>query len=803
MRDRGKKKRKWKGKERKKERGSSATRQKRAREGFSGKPELLAPAGNLESFFSALSAGADAVYIGLPRFNARIRADNFSIPDLAKLIPLAHSRGKKVYITVNTQILEEELPSFIDLVSGASLFSPDAFIVGDLGAVEILRTHFPLAEIHASTMMGNFNARILDIYARLGIRRAILERHLEYEQVREAVRRSPIDVELFVHGAMCFSYSGRCLFSSYLGGKSGNRGECVQPCRRVFEDETRSREGSYFSAKDLSLMRMLPELIKLGVRGFKIEGRMRGADYVHDVVSAYRKAIDKIYDGKADEGIGEGEALLTRVIGREKAGGVISGEDDSSTVSSETAGAVGEFIGKIDKIRRPFMLVMTGIELKKGERLRVQDHRTGKGTGFTLISMEKKKSDTWIKVPFAVKEGDLVFRVSPRRDRKRATESASSAFARLPSSGIQFTVSVKGSIITVYGSMDGFEKRHTFRVEGRKKQERFAVDDVKKALADSYGGDFPLGKVVFQGSVPAGIAAGDIVRAFEKASKNFDKSLYLDLKKKRISIISSLKIRGARRHRKPTALYAAVETVRDAEMALKKVDYVIVTVTKSLLRDPHKLMPLDRDNLILSLPPWQSDALLTFYRGGIKNFTDMGFGKFVVPDIGWVKVFKEAGFAGKIELISDHSVYAFNTASCVLLQRLGISRFILPLETTFKNLVKEAKFLKGLGILPVFVNVPLMVSRLRPFRDDGEQWMYSKMGEKFKAVTESRETVVYSEKKYSASGYIDRFMELGVTDFLVDLRNVDSREAKYVLDHVVRDREIPETSTFNLFRENF
>ncbi|NIO15856.1 MAG: hypothetical protein GTN70_02465 [Deltaproteobacteria bacterium] len=788
---------------RKKDRPPLAKRRQKRKEPFSGKPELLAPAGNLESFFSALDAGADAVYIGLPRFNARIRADNFSIPDLAKLIPYAHERGARVYVTVNTQVLEEELPSFIDLVSAASLYSPDAFIVGDLGALEILRTHFPSAEIHASTMMGNFNARILDVYAGLGVRRAILERHLDLEQVREAVRRSSLDVELFVHGAMCFSYSGKCLFSSYLGGKSGNRGECVQPCRRVFRERRLNREASFFSAKDLSLMRMLPGLMKLGVRAFKIEGRMRGAEYVHDVVSAYRKAIDKIYAGQAEEGVLEGEAMLEGVIGRERAGGVISGEDETSTATSETAGAVGEFIGNIAAIRRPYVLITSRCELKKGERLRVQNRVTGRGTGFTLLAMERKDDEMWVKVPFDVREGDLLYRVSPGRERKKATESAASLYAGLPSSGTRFSVFVKGAVITVTGSMAGFRKRYDFRVEGKREEARVSPAALEKLLADSYRGDFPLGSVVLRGNPPSGIAPGDVVRVFEKASKDFDKSLYLDLKKRRVSIISSLRIPGTRKERKPTGLYAAVETVREAKAIRDMADYVIVSVTKSLVRDSQELMPFDRSKLIFALPPCQSDALLTFYRGGIKKIADMGFRRFVVPDVGWIKVLREHGPARKVEVISDHGLYSFNTASCLLLHGLGVSRFILPLETTFKNLLKEAKFLRGLGILPVFMSVPLMVSRLRPFREDGERLVESRMGEEFRAVTKSRGTALYPEIHYSASGYIDRFMGIGISDFLVDLRNLPQGQSAAVLDHVLRDREIPGTSTFNLFRENF
>jgi U32 family peptidase len=254
-------------------------------------PELLAPAGKPETFFAALAAGADAVYLGLDRFNARLKSENFSLKDLSRLIPYAHERGKKVFVAMNTLIKQAELPEAVSLVSGLAALGADGLIAADWGLIALVRDRFPDFRLHASTQLGIHNSAGTALAERLGFRRVILARELSHEELALVRARTAIELEVFVHGALCYSLSGFCLASSFIGGASGNRGLCTQVCRRGFFRGA-DREVPFFSPRDLELLDAVPGLFSLKINAFKIEGRLKGGAYVRTVVSAYRRAID-------------------------------------------------------------------------------------------------------------------------------------------------------------------------------------------------------------------------------------------------------------------------------------------------------------------------------------------------------------------------------------------------------------------------------------------------------------------------------------------------------------------------------
>lgn len=253
-------------------------------------PELLAPAGSMESFHAAINAGADAVYLGLEVFNARMRAKNFSIKKLSYLVPYAHSRGVKVYVTLNTQIKQKEFEGLIHVLYQLEQIGVDALIVADLGLIEVARTNFPSLKLHGSTQMAIHNRAGIRGAEKLGLSRVVLSRELTCEEIGNIKRETALQLEVFIHGALCYSISGMCLASSFLGGASGNRGMCTQVCRRKFKQK--SAEGYFFSPHDLCAIDYLFHLKQLGVCSFKIEGRMKGPEYVDTVVRAYRASID-------------------------------------------------------------------------------------------------------------------------------------------------------------------------------------------------------------------------------------------------------------------------------------------------------------------------------------------------------------------------------------------------------------------------------------------------------------------------------------------------------------------------------
>ncbi len=258
-------------------------------------PELLAPAGTPEALKAAVAAGADAVYFGVGAFNARMNAKNFGSDDLKSALSLCHAHGVAAHITLNTQIYDKELTDAIRTAEMLYRAGVDALIVADPGLAALIHKYFPDLELHASTQASGHSLRDAEYFASLGYSRIVVARETSRENIRAIVDGSPIMVEMFVHGANCVSVSGQCLMSSLIGGRSGNRGECAQPCRLKYN-------GAYpLSPKDLCLAEHIREICELGVGSLKIEGRMKSPDYVYRVTSVYRRLLDEIRNASAGE----------------------------------------------------------------------------------------------------------------------------------------------------------------------------------------------------------------------------------------------------------------------------------------------------------------------------------------------------------------------------------------------------------------------------------------------------------------------------------------------------------------------
>lgn len=278
----------------------------------SAKPELLSPAGSLEKLRFAVHYGADSVYCALERFGMRRAAENFTIEDLREGISFAHARGRKVYLTVNVMPHEEDLASLRDFLRETAEMPPDAYIISDPGVLDILRDCAPDAEVHLSTQASTVNSAACRFWYRQGVKRIVLARELSLREIRRIREQIPEDLELevFVHGAMCVSYSGRCLLSNYFAGRDANGGNCAQPCRWKYHlhEEKRPHDvitaeqdehGTYlFSSRDLCMIEHLAELRDAGVDSFKIEGRVKSAYYTAAITNAYRMALDDCLAGR-------------------------------------------------------------------------------------------------------------------------------------------------------------------------------------------------------------------------------------------------------------------------------------------------------------------------------------------------------------------------------------------------------------------------------------------------------------------------------------------------------------------------
>jgi U32 family peptidase len=326
------------------------------------KPELLAPVGNTESFYAALKGGADAIYLGLQEFNARGRASNFTRPMLQLAVQKAHEKNVKVYITINTLIKNKEIDQLIDVLSFLYSIKVDGIIVQDWGVYFIACRFFPKIPLHASTQMGNHNSVGVNFAASKGIVRSVLARELTMPELEKIAKESKAELELFVHGALCYSFSGMCLFSSYVGGQGANRGLCKQSCRRLYQEG--GEQHALFSLKDNQQISNLNRLLEIGIHSIKIEGRMKSADYVFQVCCAYRLALD--HSEKMEEAV----ELLESDTGREKTSYFL-GRDIRYGITDDPS--TGKLIGNILEVTRNTISFQSNIKLEEGFRLRIRN----------------------------------------------------------------------------------------------------------------------------------------------------------------------------------------------------------------------------------------------------------------------------------------------------------------------------------------------------------------------------------------------------------------------------------------------
>ena len=316
-------------------------------------PELLAPVGGPAQLFAAVNNGADAVYLGGSRFNARAKADNFPLPKLRDAIAYAHERNVKVYVTFNTLLKDRELADALDYAAALQEIGADAVIVQDMGLVRILGRYLPDLSLHLSTQATVYNPQAVELMKGFGIRRIVPARELTLEEIRALAAAchspAPCELEVFVHGALCMCYSGQCQMSRLLGDgkRSGNRGLCAQPCRLPYTDD-QGRTGYFLSPKDLCLLEELPALCQAGVDSLKIEGRLKSPEYVAVVTGIYRKYLDQYARTGRVEVTEEDKAALTQIYSRGGfTTGYLYGNPGDRILSGQSPKNAGIYIGKV------------------------------------------------------------------------------------------------------------------------------------------------------------------------------------------------------------------------------------------------------------------------------------------------------------------------------------------------------------------------------------------------------------------------------------------------------------------------
>lgn len=391
------------------------------------KVELLAPAGSFEALQAAINAGADAIYLGGNSFGARQYASNFDNEELIRAVDLAHLYRIKIYVTVNTLIDNKELTPLVEYLQFLEMIGVDAIIVQDIGVIELAKKVAPNLHLHASTQMSIMNSSGVEFAEKLGIKRVVLARECSLVELEEIRSLTSLELEVFVHGALCVCYSGQCLMSSLIGGRSGNRGRCAQPCRlqyKLIDDQDQellsSEDGQYLlSPKDLNTIEIIPELIRAGVTSFKIEGRMKRPEYVAIVVEAYRRAIDSFYENNFQ--VPEADKRnLTQIFNRDFTTAYLKERPGKTMISDKRPNNRGVQIGRVLRYERASNLVTIKLE----EDIQVGDGiefwvtvggRVGMNIAYLEVNGEEvteafKGQEATFIIPAAVRDSDRVFR---------------------------------------------------------------------------------------------------------------------------------------------------------------------------------------------------------------------------------------------------------------------------------------------------------------------------------------------------------------------------------------------------------
>jgi len=387
--------------------------------------ELLSPAGSEAAFIAAVNNGADAVYVGLRELNARRGADNLDLEGLERACRFAHLRGALVYLTANILIMPEELSGALAMVDAAWAAGVDAVIVQDLGLMRALRHALPDVRIHASTQINAHAPDTIEALASLGISRVTLAREVPLSGVAAIVEASPVEVESFVHGALCYCYSGQCLMSSAIGGRSANRGLCAQPCRLPYtligERGEAALPGRHLlSPKDLAGIAHLPALIASGVAALKIEGRMKAPEYVAVVTHVYRAALDRALAAPESFGVTDAEwALLDEAFSRGFTDGYLVGESGNDLMSYQRPNNRGVFVARVTAVGEAWAELALERALDAEDTIEIWTGRgrTGQRVGELTVDGHVRSSapaGSRVRVTLSerVAEGDRVFRVA-------------------------------------------------------------------------------------------------------------------------------------------------------------------------------------------------------------------------------------------------------------------------------------------------------------------------------------------------------------------------------------------------------
>lgn len=698
------------------------------------KPELLLPAGKFESLRAAVANGADAVYLSGSSYGARAGAGNFDSEEMKKAVKLCHSRDINIYVTMNTLLKDEEVSDALDYVKFLYDLGVDALIVQDIGLAGAVKKLLPAFALHGSTQLTIHNVRTAKWAYEFGFARAILAREMtlkEIAAIREAVPE--LELEVFAHGAICICYSGQCLMSSLIGGRSGNRGYCAQPCRmayQLWDDYYGSLSGKpshLLSPRDLNTLNDLSELSQLGIKGLKIEGRMRRPEYVASVGRVYRHALDSL--DFVSEVAPEDEAIVEQVFNRDFTNGYLHGNQGVDMMSYNRPNNRGISLGRVKKVKGKIITIDLTKELSLGDGIEIWVKVGGRiGCTVSDLRVNNKKvprafpgDEVEIQLPGRISKGDRVFKTHDEALMSQARESYQNFSGDIP---ISFTVRAKlGEQLYVAAERENnktVEARCSYIVEKAVK----TVTDyqmIEKQLGRLGGSGYYLSSLVTDIDDDIIIPVSILNKARREIVEELDNSFsrpyplvtaydfkiakddYLTIgKEKPKHNIPKISVKVRDVYQLRAALESGAENVIFApHFGLEDIS----AEAWSYISELNKKYP---ELLCFALPRVNQDEKISVLRGKIEKAIENGFSSFILGQAGDIKIKEE--YDSIETFYGEYSQNVLNKLTARNLYDMGFNRITASLELTAEGLSNLAT---SPGAKEVIVHgaLPMMVSR--------------------------------------------------------------------------------------------
>lgn len=752
------------------------------------KVELLAPSGSLESLYAAVYEGADAVYMGGSKFSARAYASNFTDEDLKKAVDYCHLYGVKVYIALNTLIKEDELKEAFNYIDFLYKIGIDALIVQDLGIIEYITSNYEDFEVHASTQMTIHNAEGAKYLKDKGLERIVLSRELSLDEIRYISKDLNIETEIFVHGALCVCYSGQCLMSSIIGGRSGNRGRCAQPCRLPYtlinKNSGDSKKAYILSPKDICNIDNVDALIESGTSSLKIEGRMKRPEYVAGVVESYRKAIDNNNIDKKKE-----EKKLLQLFNREGfSKAYLYGNKGRDMMAYKEPKNTGTFIGKADK--DGFIVLEEDVSLGDGIRV-------GEG-GFTLSKIIKNNKEVEkafegdrIKMfPKNYKPSDRIFKMLDVQLMKSYEESFRSPYGRKIDleAKVEFKVGSPITLEIIYG-----DKKISVTGEDVQKAEKrpLSKERIEESLKKSGDTPFKIENLDFtcyeDGFMPVSALNSLRREAIEKLEEEIvtikglkgKKSKSVEMQEDKKDLVPNLMVTVSTKDQLKACEELGIEDVAinvfyRGENSLSYNDVVSTTIKNVYIKTPN-IIKEEFDKIVSDIEKNKSK---------IKGL--------VTSNLGIINVFRD-----KISLFGDYKLNIYNSNSVKYLCKELVSSVVSlelnkkEISNLVKNINEEVQYL-------IYGKPELMITEYCPIgsvmggRDSshncngacmkGSYILKDRMNEDFILKTDKFcRSYLYNNKAINLIPNIEELKTVGIRKFKLEFVDEDYTETKKII----------------------